>query len=515
MFFLKSILRLVGNMVIRKHISIEKKYEEKIKPFLIQHKGNFSAAIRDIIDQAVDKRMTFDHSDRVMLFDNSIANFFLIKTLGIIPDREILSEIADRSLFNSVSETVEFFNIKFNELDWKIEFSLDCDSDTVPTTGVLTIKGEDYLLLSLCAKIISLYLAVEKHLGIDHMQKSKTAIELKYELRGSEEVASSDLIKHLGIMQDLFSEIEKKPAFWQAIVKKYRDSNYKTIALHKDTFEELLAKEIPVGEIGIELIAKRPIKDIPHREFLHILKEVYESSMVADNVDIEGDTVKVFHNYKNPNAVNTLEKILLNQFRANGHTYISKSTRNLIIFQHLDEKGIGISKIIEKLTRSDSSFDKEIFAFLTLLYNLEKSRDIHGSLGILGYSMSKRIFKEYEKEYNVHEWDIKTFQEAFSTLDSKIGRISDWQKLDDSTVCYRVKKCSLVQVSGEFDTDMCQLVRGLLKGAIEYAFEKDAEIEPIKQLTHGDKVCECHINFNVSNSDMRSVADNGGQNQKI
>ena len=316
-------------------------------------------------------------------------------------------------------------------------------------------------------------------------------------------------------MQDLFSEIEKRPDFWQAIVKKYRDSNYRTIALHKDTFEELLAKEIPVGEIGIELIAKRPIKDIPHREFLHILKEVYESSMVAENVDIEGDTVKVFHNYKNPTAVNTLEKILLNQFKANGHTYISESTRNLIIFQHLNEMGIRISKIIEKLNQSDSSFDKEICAFLTLIINLEKSRDVHRSSSVFGYTMSKRIFKEYDKEYDIRKWDMKTFQEAFSTLDSKIGRISEWKNIDNNSVSYIVKNCSLVQAGGEFDTGMCQLVRGLFKGAIEYAFKNDVEIIPIKQLSHGDKICECHISFDKLHLGVRSNAEIRLQNHKI
>ncbi|MCG7848137.1 MAG: hypothetical protein MIO93_03020 [ANME-2 cluster archaeon] len=482
-------------MVIRKHISIEKKDYDKIKPFLTKHEGNFSAAIRDIIDLAIDKKIALDHSDRVMLFDSSIANYLLIKTLGIIPDKEILSEIADPSLFNSVSETVKFFNVKFKELDWKIELSLDYDTDNDPTTGVLTIKGEYYPLISLCAKIMSLYLAVEKHLGIDDIHKRKTAIELIYKLRVSEEVAINDLNKHLGIMQDLFSEIEKKPGFWQAIVKKYRDSNYKTIAVHKDTFEELLANEIPVGEIGIELIAKRHIKDIPHREFLYILKEVYETSMIAENVDIEGDTVKVFHNYKNPNAVNTLEKILLNQFKANGHTYIVKSTRNLIIFQHLNEMGMKILKIIEKLNRSNSSFDKEIVTFLTYINNLEQSRDSHGYPGVFGYTMSKRIFKEYAREHDISEWDIKTFQEAFSTLDSKIGRISEWENVDNNSVCYTVNKCSLAHAGGEFNTDMCQLVRGLLRGAIEYTFKEDVKIKPIKQLTHGDEICECHICF--------------------
>ena len=421
-------------MVIRKHISIERKYDDKIKPFLSKHDGNYSAAIREIIDIAVDGRVVLDHSESIMLFDSTIANMLLKKTIGIIPEKEILYEIADPTVFGSVSNTLEFFRKKFSELEWGIEFSINCDSDTTPTTAVLSLENGNYPLMDLSARILSLYLAVEKHLGIEKIDNRSRSVTLTLALKASEEAAMQDLNRHLGFMQDLSSEIEARPDFWMGLVKKYRDSNYKTVAIHKNTFEELLAKKTPVGEIGIELRAKRPVKDIPHREYLNILKDVYETSRVAEHVDIEGDTVKVFHSYRNPRAINTLEKILLNQFKANGHTYTAKSTRNLIIFLHMPEIGIRISKLIENLTKSGSSFDKELITYLTFLNGVKDAPEVSESIRVLGYMMSQHIFREYEKEYDIPEWNLKTFQEAFSILDSKIGRVSEWRSVDEHSI---------------------------------------------------------------------------------
>ena len=107
--------------------------------------------------------------------------------------------------------------------------------------------------------------------------------------------------------------------------------------------------------------------------------------------------------------------------------------------------------------------------------------------------MSKQIFTEYEKEHNIHIWNMKNFQNAFSALDSKIGRVSEWKLVNNKTICYIVKKCNLAQISGEFNIDLCQLSRGFFKGAIEYVFKDSVEVKVIKQLTHGDNVCEVHI----------------------
>ena len=479
-------------MVVRKHISFEKEYIDKIQPFLTKHNGNFSAAIRDIIDLAVNGKTTLNHSDNAMLFDSHIANLLLNKTMGLIPNKEILNEIADPVIFNSISNTLDYFNAKFKELEWGIELFIVSDSDTFPTTSSLTIKGNNYPLIDLSARIFSLFLAVRKCLGIETIHKRTKMIKLTYKRRGNTEVALNDLKTHLGIMQDFFCEIENQPDFWRIMVKKYRISNYKTVAVHLNHYEDLLAKKVPTGEISIELLAKSPIRDIPHRKFLALMKEVYESAGIIENIDIEGDTIKVFHSYRDSRAVDTLKEIFLNLFRLNGHTYDAKSTNNLIIFQHMPEIGIRISEIINNLNKSNSDFDKELIAFLTFLNGLKDEPEICESLRILGYMMSKQIFKKYELEHNIRKWDLKTFQEALSTFDVKIGRQSECKSIEENgySMNYIVEKCNLVQIGGDFNIDICQFSRGLFKGAVEYAFKNKAEIEVIKQLTHGDDRCE-------------------------
>lgn len=484
-------------MVVRKHISIEKKYVEKVRPFLAKHDGNFSAAMREIIDLAVNPRIVMTHSDGVMLFDPPTADWLLRKTNCIIPEKEILYDIADPLLFNSVSRTLEYFIIKFRELGWGIEFSLNDDSDTIPTMATLTVKGENYPLIDLSAKLFSLYLASHKCLGIEAASRRSKSIKLTYKLRDSAEDAVSDIYKHIGVMQELFCEIEKRQDFWRALVKKYKDSNYRTVAIHLNHFEELLAKKTPIGEIGIELIARRPVKDIPLDEFLHLIKEVYETARVVDGIDIEGDTVKILHSYRNPRAVDTLKKIFLHLLEANGHTYNARSTRNLIIMRHIPEIGIKISELIANLKKSGRDFDKELIAFLTFVSGLKDAPDISESIRALGYRMSKQILGEYEKEHKIRVWDMKTFQEAFSAFDSKIGRMSEWKSLDGS-FCYAVKKCNLVQIGGSFNIDICQFSRGFFKGAIEHAFKNDAEVKVIKLLTHGDDRCEVCIRVHTS-----------------
>lgn len=485
-------------MVVRKHISIERKYVDKVKPFLTKHDGNFSAAIREIIDLAAHPRIVLTHSEGVLLFDPPTASWLLGKTAGILPEREFLNEIADPLVFKSVSSTLEYFDIKFKELGWGTEFSLNCDNDTVPTTAMLTIKGENYSLIDLSARVFSLFLAVQKRLGIEAVYRRAKSIKLTYKLRESTETAVSDLKRHLGIMHDLFSEIEKQPDFWRALVKKYRDSNYKTVAIHLDHFEDLLAKKTPIGEIGIELMAKRPIKDIPLCELLLLMKEVYETAHIVESIDIEGDTIKVSHSYGNPRAVDTLKKILLHMLEANGHTYNARSTRNLIILKHMPEIGIKISELIMNLKKSGSDFDKELIAFLTFLSGLKDAPDIGDSIRALGYRMSKQILKEYEKENKIRGWDIKTFKEALSAFDSKIGKHSEWRTVDGSSICYAVRKCALVQIGGSFNIDICQFSRGFFKGAIEHVFKNDADVKVIKLLTHGDDRCEVCIRVHTS-----------------
>jgi predicted hydrocarbon binding protein len=485
-------------MVVRKHISFEKKDLDRIKPFLERHNGNFSAAIREVIDHAIDPKPRLTCSDRVILFDYETADYLLRKTQLILPEKELLNEIADPKLLNSISGALEYFNMKYKELGWGLDFVISSDSDTAPVTAALTITGENDHLIYLASKLFSLFIAENKHMGIEDISRRTKSIRISYRLRDRVETAFGDLFSHLGTMNELFSEIEKKPDFWSTIVKKYRDSNYRMVTVHFNHYEELLAKRTPIGEIGIELLAKRPIKDIPLREFLHLMKEVYETAGVVERIDININNLQVFHSYRNPRAVDTLKKIFLHLMEMNGHTYTAISTRNLIILNHMPEIGIRISELMTNLRDSGSNFDMELIGFLTFLGGLRDAPDVSNFIRALGYRMSKQILQEYEKEHRIQAWDMKSFQEAFSFIDSKIGRLSEWKSLDDNSACYAVKKCTLVRMSHPFNINICHFSRGVFRGAVEHAFKNDADIKVLKLLSHGDDRCEVCIRAHIS-----------------
>ena len=485
-------------MVVRKHISFEKKDLDKIKPFLVRHNGNFSAAIREVIDLAVNPKPRLTYSDRVLLFDYETADHLLRKTRFLVPEKELLYEIADPGFLNSISGAIEYFNLKYKELGWGLDFVISSDSDTAPATAVLTITGENDHLIDLASKLFSLFIAQMKHMGIEDISRRTKSLRISYRLRDRVETAFIDLFSHLGTMNELFSEIEKKPDFWINIVKKYRDSNYKMVSVHFNHYEDLLAKRIPIGEIGIELLAKRPIKDIPLYEFLHLMKEVYENAGVVERIDINIDNLKVFHSYRNYRAVDSLKKILLRLMEMNGHTYTAISTRNLIILNHMPEIGIRISELITNLCDSGSNFDMELIGFLTFLGGIRDAPDVSNPIRALGYRMSQQILREYGKEHNIQTWDMKSFQEAFSAIDSRIGRLSEWKGLDDNSACYTVKKCNLVRMSHPLNVNICHFSRGVFRGAVEYAFKNDADVKVLKLLPHGDDRCEVCIRAHIS-----------------
>jgi predicted hydrocarbon binding protein len=482
-------------MIARKHISLEKKYIEKMKPYLAKHNGNFSAAVRDVIELAEERSKfqagNYSENDGILV-DCPTLRWFLKRTDGMFLDEETLNEIIDSLSIKSMSMLEQFMNAKFNGMGWGAHVVINYDDDINPFKATVSLKGGDNHIIDFLARIIALYLANNKCLGIQTVYRRLHSMKINMQRKNDPESAYEDSLQHLGYMQNVAEELSKKPDFWRALIKRHSATNYNMVTLHKNHFEDLLAHNIPIGGATIESISKKPISDIPHREFLILLKDVYETARVVDRIDLEGENIKVFHSFRNPEAIDTLKKIFIRVLEENGHTYDPRSTSNLILLQHRPEIGIKMIELLENLKESNSRFDKEIVTFLTFLHDLKQVPDVKESILSLGRRMSRQILKEYEKEHNVKKWDMKTFQEAFATIDAKILRQSEWH-YENNSLIYIVRKCSLVNLKGTFSTEICHLTRGIFKGSLEYAFKGNAELNIIKLLTHGDDRCEVCI----------------------
>ncbi len=286
--------------------------------------------------------------------------------------------------------------------------------------------------------------------------------------------------------------IKSRPAFWKSIINRHLVSNYNMVTVHRNYFEELLAGKIPMGEITIENLAKKPIQEIPLKDMLSLIKEVYETSRVVDRVEIDKDTIILFHDYRNKEAIEKLKKSIITLLEANNHLYDAKSTANMIVLTHRPDIGIKINQIVDNLKISNSRLDQELIVFMAFLKELKNIPDIPLSLTSLGRRMGRSMMQGYEREKGIKDWELGAFKEALEIIDSRLHRKSEW-KLEGKNLLYTIKKCTIATEGDTFDTYICHTTREVFKGALNYAFGNKAEIEIKKLLTHGDNFCEVLI----------------------
>ncbi len=477
-------------MIITRHISLDNDCIEKMEPYVEKHNGNFSAAIREIIDRAGN----YKSLKNLSVIDNSLLKWMLNEIDGtLIPD-SVLDELIDTNLVNSIGKLEESLNNRFHELEWDINISLKYDNDIAPSDVLIEVRGASQKI-KFAACILSQYM-VKNSLGNTPLEIRSVYTQdgcIKIELSRSDKKGALDsLTSNFGGMNEVIKAIKSRPAFWKAVVNGHLLSNYNMVTVHRNYFEDLLAGKIPMGEITIEALAKKPIQEIPLNEMLSLIKEVYETSKVADRVDIDMENIILFHNYRNNEVIEKLKKSLVTLLEANGHLYDAKSTANMIVLTHRPDVGIKINEIVSNLKVSNSRVDQNLIMFMAFLKGLKNIPDIPVSLTALGRRIGISLMQEYERENNIKNWEARNFQKALEIIDSKLHRVSEW-KIEGKNLIYTVKKCNIVAEGDTFDTYVCHTIRETFKGAVGYAFGNNAELDIKKLLSHGDNCCEVLI----------------------
>ncbi len=477
-------------MTVTKHISLDKECVEKLKPYVEKHSSNFSAAIREIIEKAGKSGLPATS----LAIDNSLFKWILNEIDGTLAPDTVLDEIIDPGLINSMSKLEDYLNYRLGELGWNIDLILKYDNEKHPSDVLIELRGP-HSKIRFIACILSQYLIKnspnQTSLKITSITDLNDCIKVKLS-RSNKAEAQKSLVAFFGGKDEIIKTIDNRPAFWKALINRHISSNYNMVTVHRNYFEDLLAGKVPVGEITIENLAKKPIKEIPLREMLFLIKEVYETSRVADRVDIDNDTVIVSHSYRTQEAVEKLKQSLIKLLEANGHLFDVKSTASMIVLTHRPDVGVKINEIVENLKISNSRVDQELLVFMGFLKGLKDTPDIPVSLNALGRRIGESLMQEYEKENSIESWDLRTFQKALMIIDSKLHRESDW-KLEGRNLLYRINKCNIATEGDTFDTYVCHTIRETFKGALDHAFGDKAELEIKKLLTHGDNFCEVMI----------------------
>ncbi|MCX9080721.1 MAG: hypothetical protein OIN83_00830 [Candidatus Methanoperedens sp.] len=501
----KSIVRVITNkqfhngakrwinlniMITTRHISLDDECVEKIKPYVEKNKGNFSAAIRDIIDEAGKSGI----HENVSVIEISLFKWMLGEIDGILIPDTILDAMIDPLLINSLTKLKKNLVDKFNELEWEIDVTLSYDTDVNPANVLIEIRGS-YEKRKIVASIVSQYL-VKNAMNIKPLEIKSVSdhndciiVELK---KSNKEDSMRSLMTFFGSRDEIMKAIKERPVFWKAIIKRHLLSNYNMVTVHRNYFEDLLAGNVPMGEITIETLAKKPIQEIPLGMMLSLLKEVYETSRVFDRVEIDRETLILFHSYRNMVVIETLKKSLVSLLETNGHLYDAKVTSNMIVLTHRPDINTKVNEIVSNLKISNSRVDQELIMFMAFLKGLKDIPDIHLSLKALGGRIGRSLMQEYEKENGIKNWTLENFQKAFETIHSKLRIESDW-KVEGKNLTYKVRKCAMVEDGDLFETEVCHLIQESFRGALNHAFGNKAGLHINKSFINGDKSCEVEL----------------------
>lgn len=475
-------------MIRTKHISLDDECIKRMEPFINRHQGNFSAAIREIIN--LSEHPTPENS---CVVDESLFRWLLEEANGRLIPENIIDIIIDPLLIKNMDQLNRYINRRLNELNWKITLNIKYDDVSSPSRISIGIIGASYKI-NVIALILSQFIIKNSLSPFKIISFADLGNDIKIELSKAvnNKEARDSLITFFGDFEDIAQAAKSHPAFWKCIVNRHVMSDYNMVTVHKNYYEDILAGKIPMGETMIEILAKKPIQDIPHKELLSLIKQVYETSRAVYQVEIKDNNIILIHNYRNKDAIEKIKKSLIMLLEANGHLYDGRITANMIVFEHRPDIGIEINKIVNNLKMSDSRLDQELIVFLGFIRGLKNMQDTSLPVSVLGRRIGTSLMQEYEKENNVKRWDLENFQKAFMTIDAKIHRDSEW-KLDGKSLLYRIKKCDITKGANTFDIYMCKAAREAFKGAMNYAFGNSAELNIEKLITHGDNCCEVTI----------------------
>lgn len=482
-------------MIRTKHISLDDDCIKRVEPYVFKHGGNFSAAIREMVERAEETL-----PDNSLAIDKHLFDWLLGEVDGRLIPNNVLDVMVDPSLSNNMEDLNRFINKRLSKFGWKVNVNMGYDNISSPSNMMIQVIGA-HQRTRLVACMISQFII--KNLS-DHNLHSPTSftirsvVSLDSETRvwlaksANKKEGYDSLTNFFGNFEEVTKAIKNRPSLWKCIINRHIVSNYQMVTIHRNYYEDILSGKSPMGEIMIETIAKRPIKDIPIKEMIDLIKKVYEASRIVDKVDIHDDTIILFHTYRNKDAIEKIRKQLIMLMEANGHTYDGEITTNMVVFKHRPDVGMKINEIVNNLKSSESKLDQELTALVTFLEDINNVADIVISMSILGRRVGIYLIQEYEKENNIKTWDLETFKKAFETIDSKIHRDSEL-KLDGNNLLYRVRRCNTASNEDKLDKYVCRVAREAFKGAVNYVFGNKVDLEIKGTLSNEDNYCEVVI----------------------
>jgi hypothetical protein len=323
-------------LILRKNISLNEEYLGKLEPLMQKHKGNLSAVIREVIDLA---DAAFQDPDSVKKLisglkkEQNLTSLTLIWALknlaGRLPDENTVQNIIGNNI-NSFSDLEGRLNELGNEIYWDLSVKISPDNNLQPGNVNFIVTGKNPDTCRFLSAIIAAFSAQKYKLIVSDFRIINASCEFNM-IKGEEERALKSVVENFGYLDEAFSELYKKPGFWNIIIPIYIIMNYEMVAIPRHLFEDILSKKTTHKiTTCIERYCGYPINQISSEDFLIKVKILFQTIGLIEDMDIIKDSLIIHHRLTNRESIGWLASMFEEILRQNGQTYNSIIGENII-----------------------------------------------------------------------------------------------------------------------------------------------------------------------------------------
>ncbi len=351
-------------LIVRKNISIDQCYVDKLKPFLEKNNGNLSAAIRDAIETAslalarkegengekdsikasqnAEFRNKLIEEEEFLLVHHTLFEWLIKQTSGMLIDESIIYELINPYKVKKIPDIVSSLNVLNEKMGWKIKVDAECVQDCEPETANLTLSNGNSCLRGIMAHSLAFFLAKQMKLDVRGLfsRSNVTKVYFKrFEFLDYQKVPKG-VEEHFGAMESTCREIQKRPDFWKNLIKTYRHQNYQRLSMNRKIFEAFVSGNVPsVADMArnFELVVGKPPEAFTLAEHIMIFKELYLTEGIGSDIEIctekGSEYVKLIHDYSDSKVCEYITMYYSNIFKSIGYPFTVIANPHMIVFE--------------------------------------------------------------------------------------------------------------------------------------------------------------------------------------
>lgn len=351
----------VEDCVIRKNVSLDEAHLQKLQPLLDKHRGNLSAAVREVIElvslgleshgtpEEMAKNLKIEKhfsqtkeqlitSGECILINQQVMKWLVKSCAGRLMDEDVVHGLINPYLITTIPELVEYLNSISKKMGWRIEVSGPYREGHGNGPLFMDFTGGDRDFREFLVETVCIFLSRWMNLDVEalHRKSNSITVYLKSFIRHDSHEVPPGLKKYFGSKDLLYREIEQKPDFWMTLGELYQKFNYQRVNLDKDLFEALVAGKVPDISKYFEIKADRSLRELELSELLPLFKYLVMASNLVNDVEIcteKGkEKIKIRHDYSDERVITKLIQLFSNVFNSGWHKFSVSSVSELIIF---------------------------------------------------------------------------------------------------------------------------------------------------------------------------------------